>query len=42
VLATAAANPNRSLGDISNTLGKAEAGRMSPLNWFRKRLTRPV
>lgn len=42
VLAIAAADPNRSLQDISNSLGKTEARRISPLNWFRQRLTRPA
>ncbi|MFL6352864.1 MAG: condensation domain-containing protein [Bryobacteraceae bacterium] len=40
VLATAAANPNRTLEEISHSLGKAEPRRISPLNWFRQRLTR--
>jgi hypothetical protein len=40
VLATAAANPRRSLEEISNSLGKTEPRRISPLNWFRQRLTR--
>ncbi|MGI9073375.1 MAG: condensation domain-containing protein [Bryobacteraceae bacterium] len=39
VLAAAAANPNHSLNEISNSLGKTPR-RISPLNWFRQRLTR--
>jgi condensation domain-containing protein len=40
VLTTAAANPSRSLEEICNSLEKAEPRRISPLNWFRQRLTR--
>jgi surfactin family lipopeptide synthetase A len=40
VLAAVAANPNRSLEEISNSLDKTESRRISPLNWFRQRLTR--
>ena len=40
VLAAVAANPNRSLNDISNSLSKTEPRRISPLNWFRQRMTR--
>ncbi|MGI8959008.1 MAG: condensation domain-containing protein [Bryobacteraceae bacterium] len=40
VLSTAATNPNRTLEQISSSLGKTEPRRISPLNWFRQRLTR--
>jgi surfactin family lipopeptide synthetase A len=40
VLAAAAANPNRSLEEISNSVVKTGPRRISPLNWFRQRLTR--
>jgi acyl carrier protein len=38
VLSSVAANPNRSLADVSNSLGKAEAARKSPLSWLRQRM----
>jgi Condensation domain len=38
VLSTVAANPNRSLADLSKSLDKSEEHRRSPLGWLRQRM----
>jgi len=38
VLPALAANPNRTLAEISDSFSKTERRRISPLNWFRKRM----
>jgi hypothetical protein len=42
VLSVIAENPNRSLADLSKSLGKSEEGRRSPLGWLRQHMRSSV